>query len=88
MRELNLVKPWQKSLSRNLVFAVLVLMFAGCATKSVPTPPVQPPAIPSPPVESAPSTSEPWLPKAQNFSSKVQGYLQRVRQITTGDQPK
>jgi uncharacterized lipoprotein YajG len=88
MRELNLVKHWQKSLSRNLAFAVSALMFAGCATKSVPTPPVQPPAIPSPPVESAPSTSETWLPKAQNFSSKVQDYLQRVRQITTGEQPK
>lgn len=63
-------------------------MLAACATQSVPTPPVAPPAIPSPPVSPAPEHSESYLPKALNYSEKVSDWLRRVRELTTSAQPK
>lgn len=66
---------------------LFVVMLSSCATSSPPTPPVQP-TTPSPPVRLEPEHSQRYLPRAQDYSQKVQSWLHRVLQLTTPERGK
>lgn len=78
------MRPFVISISRLLACALSAWIVTGCAGRSMPTPLAPEVRMPAPPVSTAPPYSEAYLPKALNYSWRVESWLQRVDSLTTG----
>lgn len=71
------IKPFAQP---RLALMLLVLMLTACATPSTPSVPIEPTPTPPPPAAIASDTSATaW----QNYSRRVQSYLQKARRQAT-----
>lgn len=89
-QKLNSIARWLRTAGWLLPLILLVWMLAGCATNSPPLPlvAVKPARIPSPPVRIEPRHSQPALPAALNYSTKVDAFLSALPGSETTSQPK